>query len=423
MRLYDLIFARVRTAVVAYLDGVPDVFRYEVARKFADRDSLVRDVSETLTSVLVKDAMQWAESVGCVLYDPRQAMLFVRGVLTLWFENDEMDLLAVADLFHQSPPRLVTPPVAQRDEDLASIVQECRETRHLVRNLEQETQFRTDVGEEIHFRRTPGLSARQITSVAYASELLRRHQSLNRARAIVTAAEFLWKGEERPLQELRQTVADFGLFIKEYCILQMEQRIRDRAHWILFHGGLPSSSAADAGLDARADIQIHLPADTKGAKSVAWLPDDSETEDGEKRFRMYDGENAASHFLSHPASVGMVEDLSVEDAVAHTGYASTVRSAAFEHIKREVNLERFRRIRFLIAEIASVIAVTFRDGTGVRFETPITNTVSKMVHVGSKKYPAILGWRRKGDMVPVPSVGGAAALEVEWDVVIHDLYQ
>lgn len=421
LHLYGLVFATVREAVRFAVSRLNAPEHLGKRAGFHDTARFVRHISEAIAGIVVRDAIQWNHSFGYLTHDRQKIIRLTLEVFRRWEKTQSSTLNEIlysllGSELRPAPP--ATHPVGMKK--IAALVTEARQTRHMLGNLLavlQARQLQDD--EELPYTKKEGLRAERVMDPAVASSLLIRHQQLNRAGKIARAASALRKGDSQPLNEVRDEAENMGFFVKNYSIGQMRRRIGDRIHWLIFQGGDPDP-LTDRDIVSRSDMHIHIPDDST-VRPVLPLPSSR----GGDRFLMYDGKELAAYCRKHPGTLAVVEDLSVEDEVAHQGYGSVVRAAAFEYIRREINPGRRHSIQFIASEIASVVAVIFHGGERIPFLLPVTNTISKIVHVCSERYPAILGWRRKHDMVPLAGQDAVecAALELEWDVVVQDLYR
>jgi hypothetical protein len=300
--------------------------------------------------------------------------------------------------------------------DMKHIRDRAAETRHLLRNLKS--------SQKVTFSRTEGIVTERIADTGHAPALAKRHQEHNRALEIIAMAHAIRReSDPGPIHAMRKAVAREGVFLKNYTIPMMRDRIEDVSNWLLYHSGLPG---VDGKIQWEGDIQIRLPG-KKGSPGVLAIPDGSLLPDGKSRFVFYDGEPTSQWLIKGEEQhrIAVVEDITSSKPHQHAGFASAARDAAIRELKERINGERSPedRIDYIGAEVATIIAVIFEDGQRLSLVTPLTNAISKTVHVASEKYPSIHAWKRRGDLIPVQTEHGICYIVVDWDVFLHDLYE
>ncbi len=271
---------------------------------------------------------------------------------------------------------------------------------------------------------------------ADVDELLDRRRQLTIAMRFVEAARQKRAGMLGPVAGFRRLVAQEG------GLLEVDGYGRDdilarlcSPHWVISHARgcvIDPQSGSLRPSTWAADVQIELP-DDLAIEPLMFVPDPQTQRDAFFPQQRELAERVAAEIRTEPACAAVLSDVGVapfqpgtSPALAHPiadyrgkKFASAATNHALGRIGTDINPGRHHPVRYLIANMFSVPSVVLPDGEEVRFDSPIINDVSVMVHsIGNEARECFLAWETPGSKI---AVADGSVINANWLTAVRIL--
>lgn len=267
-------------------------------------------------------------------------------------------------------------------------------------------------------------------------ELIDRRCQLNMAAQFVDAARQKQAGNLEPWRNLLAFVAKNGALLEHegYSAEDVMAKVCSPQYVISHARGSvidPTTGALRSPVWA-ADAQIEIPVDGDSAL-LSFVPDPTVDKDAFFPQQRELAERVAADMRAHPASVAVLQDVSVAPYQPHVApsqryavadyrnkkLASAATNHALGRIERDINPGRTEPIRYLIANMFRVPSVTLAEGPEVLFDEPITNDISVLVHsLGSAYRRCFLGWQSPETSIVAPD---GSVIKASWLTAVRIL--
>jgi len=255
-----------------------------------------------------------------------------------------------------------------------------------------------------------------------AERLAMRHQQHYIAPDIVRAMLQLSCDKENNkivLAGLRRRANLHGFFLMPYDDAFEMQRLSSPQSVIVEASGRAASEEHQYHnqIVPAADCQCVLPLASTDAPIVLEMPIAGDN--------VYE-EDIVEELTTNPWLFGEVKDIATSMDMQNMRLAGAARSAAFDHIKNTINLERGEYgVNYIGACIAQVRGIERPDGTQILLknfrEESIKNQRSLDVHENGR-YPAFRAFKLQHRKVPATVDGQNYSIIVSWDVWVHNLH-
>lgn len=278
--------------------------------------------------------------------------------------------------------------------------------------------------------------------VADALLLTDRHQEHNIAKIIVDIIIRLRSNPMDPvalgmLAAMRKRANELGFFLMNYPLeLEIERLTSPEYVVAQSYGRHPDpQNRHHSSVIPAADCQCWVPPVNITSLDPSDYPD---TDNGDF---IWDRQ-LVEKMKAKPWLFGEVKDITSSVAMQRLRLAGAARSAAFSHIKNEINPQRGERpVRYMTAAVANVTGIILPDGTIVRLadvggQAALKNEHSTAVHVyGESRYPTTQAYTLNDRTVTVKMPQDEADDEqddeerltykilVDWITFVHQLEQ
>lgn len=291
-----------------------------------------------------------------------------------------------------------------------------------------------ELGATIQFNRALDISAKIVHSpdAEVIQNIYDRNRRLYCAPEIAQKMLQAVDADSEPLRKLRRKIGTEGALIEPHQLLDFENRLRDSGRWVMSVASArhpdPNSEFHNT-IHIAADCQCFLPEDSDSADRVVEVP--------EKNIDIYNEGLLARIKSAHPATIGYIDQISVDPEFAHLRVASEARYEALRHINRDTSrkypIDHMIGLSFCLQglEILEIDDCSKTPPLEYLLETfdvkSIANMISLLVNEQSERCPATIVARIKGRKVPVNFVYDNKSIKgnilLDWYYLDHQMSQ